>query len=742
MKVTFCENSNQPGKVQARELYELIAGIQSGTWQGLVQQARQLEGEAYKKFKKSGLPGFTVSALFENYKDLDHYGAHSGFVAVDIDKQDNPAVDLAAVRAKIEAEATTYACFSSIGGQGFAAIFKVNSGPFPVKTEPLKKWKEELAAVQLSYLTSLQHHFESKYGVKIDTVCKDVSRIRFVSYDTKTYVNEDAQEWKGRVLPQIAAKPKPLPKVPTLNHQEYGEIVLERARKMIQDAKEGEKHAAVRDAAMLCGGYLHTTELTSGRAYDVLLSAVQNKEGVASIDNAINLIETGLTKGADRLLFPPALKRRIQGFSKTMNAGMITTALAAETDLPEDKLQEAIQEIIDSNSGSDIFSYLEEFVVANYKLKRNEITKRIEDNGEPLTEEGINSLYIAAYKQVSDKVTQAQIMALLGSNFIESYNPIQDFFAGNQEHPTASGSIQRLAATVVTDTGDEGFFEYYFRKWLVGLVACAYYQPSPLLLVLTGAQNSGKSEFFKRLLPEPLQPYLAKSTLDKGKDDELLMTQKLLIYDDEFGGKSKRDNARLKDLTSTQVFSLRAPYAKANADYKRLACLGGTSNEADLLTDPTGNRRLIPINVLGRDWEAFDAIDKTGLLIEAYQLFRDGFEYHLSKEDIQRLNRHTSQFEAAVSERELLLLHYQIPPPGVRGVLRSTSEIKSFLQNVSGNNSLNLRTLGVQLQELGFARKTVRVGNAYPKLYEVIEGGVVISEAAGKIPEQDSDLPF
>ena len=57
------------------------------------------------------------------------------------------------------------------------------------------------------------------------------------------------------------------------------------------------------------------------------------------------------------------------------------------------------------------------------------------------------------------------------------------------------------------------------------------------------------------MLPKELRSYYAESKLDAGKDDEILMTQKLLIMDDEMGGKSKKEVKRLKELTSKQTYS-------------------------------------------------------------------------------------------------------------------------------------------------------------------------------------------
>src|SRR5690606_8591490 len=120
-------------------------------------------------------------------------------------------------------------------------------------------------------------------------------------------------------------------------------------------------------------------------------------------------------------------------------------------------------------------------------------------------------------------------------------------------------------------------------------------------------QGTGKTEFFRRLLPPELRQYYAESKLDAGKDDAILMTQKLIIMDDEMGGKSKKESKHLKELTSKQVFTLREPYGRMNVDLQRLAVLCGTTNDLEILND-LHNRRQIPIEVYGIDHEAYNAI--------------------------------------------------------------------------------------------------------------------------------------
>ena len=62
------------------------------------------------------------------------------------------------------------------------------------------------------------------------------------------------------------------------------------------------------------------------------------------------------------------------------------------------------------------------------------------------------------------------------------------------------------------------------------------------MLVLAGeTQGTGKTHFFRYLLPNKLQNLYAESKMDNGKDDEILMTKKWIIVDDEMGGKSKEN---------------------------------------------------------------------------------------------------------------------------------------------------------------------------------------------------------
>jgi len=388
-------------------------------------------------------------------------------------------------------------------------------------------------------------------------------------------------------------------------------------------------------------------------------------------------------------------------------------------EIPEDKSKELVEkvfqrdEVSDKNKLSKIEA-LEIFLNANYNFKRNEITRFIECDGIEVDTAFLNSVYIRARKEVNDSIRFEEIDRIIASDFTPDYNPIKDFIE-SKAHIETNSAIKRLSESLITDTGNALYIEKMLRKWIVGIVASVYGNHSPLLLALTGGQGTGKTEFFRRLLPAELKTYYAESKLDAGKDDEILMTQKIRILDDEFGGKSKLEAKRLKELTSKEFFTLREPYGRKNVRLKRLSVLAGTSNDDFILNDPTGNRRIIPIRIIRIDHDLFNSVDKTEVFIEAYNLLKSGYDWNLTKEEVQELNDHTNDFEQIRPERELLLRYFVKPNDNFHSSeleFLQAMEIKSHLENISGQR-LSAPKIGQELQSLGFERTARKVnGNS------------------------------
>jgi predicted P-loop ATPase len=259
------------------------------------------------------------------------------------------------------------------------------------------------------------------------------------------------------------------------------------------------------------------------------------------------------------------------------------------------------------------------------------------------------------------------------------------------------------------------------KRWLMGFVQNIYSEfPSQLVLIIAGEQNTGKTYFLRNLLPKRLYEYLGESQHDREKDDDLLMTQKLLILDDEFSGKSKQDAKKMKRLSSASYFDLRPPYGEENVRLKRIAVLAGTCNETEILNDPTGNRRFIVFEVNEQMvWDVFNEIDKDQLFAQIKSLWDEGFTGDLTSKEINELKEETfSKYSEVSLEEELLIKFFDSPTHSYHSM--SNSEIKMYIEMKSGQK-LNTRKLGLELKKLGYQQKTIRRNDQVLKAYTITQ---------------------
>lgn len=332
------------------------------------------------------------------------------------------------------------------------------------------------------------------------------------------------------------------------------------------------------------------------------------------------------------------------------------------------------------NEEAETIHRISYWIKNHVKLKFNEVTKKIvfaADN-EKLTEAKSKTLFLHA-KLIDPKINREVFECIItGHNpeIIPIFNPFKEFIEANKDIST-SNELQTLQECISSNTLNANL---WVKKWYLGLFAAIDGKPVRNVLTLLGGQNSGKSEFFRRLLPNELMEYYGESKLDRGKDDELLMCEKLIINDDEMGGKSKQDEKLFKELSSKAIFSLRVPYGRGNEDFKRLSVLCGTSNDLQVLNDATGNTRILGVEVLAIDHEKYNSIDKTKLFIDGYRAYlKDKNSYLLTREELKLLEASGESFKA-ISIEEELIIRYIKPSYDKDAEFMTSSEIKEYLE--------------------------------------------------------------
>jgi predicted P-loop ATPase len=353
--------------------------------------------------------------------------------------------------------------------------------------------------------------------------------------------------------------------------------------------------------------------------------------------------------------------------------------------------------------------------VKTFPLRKNVITRNVELNNKPIDDSDINSIFLDS-KAVFKESSKDLITSILFSNRIETYNPLHEFFEQDLHMGDDCPNIALLLSSVDSDTPNA---DKFILIWLISVVASAYGFHSPLVLIFCGEkQGTGKTHWFRYLLPKELRFLFAESKMDAGKDDEILMTKKLLILDDEYGGKSKKEEKRLKELTSKEFINVREPYGRVSTDLRRLSVFCGTSNEMQILSDPTGNRRQIPIHIRNINHEFYNKCDKAALWRELYAMFCKGAEYTILKEDIELLNQSTETFKLSTPEEDLIHKKLEIATTAF-GEWMSLTEIAQYLMVDTKINYLNTQRIGSILTALGYAKDRKRRGHSIVMMYYV-----------------------
>ena len=389
-----------------------------------------------------------------------------------------------------------------------------------------------------------------------------------------------------------------------------------------------------------------------------------------------------------------------------------------------------------SESQQSAFEIMQEHF-AKEKIYKNIVTRFCEVNGNMLNEQALNSHFISLIEQNKKLkgLTKPNFDIFINSENIHSKNPIKDYLEGlpGTKSTEAITSLvlaldlkiherfEKFAAAQFTKPTHE-FVATLITKWLIGVVAGVYEgNYNPLMIVLIGPKNTGKTEFFRRLLPEPLKQYFAQSKFNDGKDSEALMCEKLLTLNDELDGMNRNDAKTFRNFISQDYYTYRPPYGKQNITVKRLSSVCGTSNEIEIINDPENNRRIIPIEITGIDYSKYNSINKEQLFAEVYSLYKACEQWNLSSGEITLLDEFMKGYKADSVEREMIQNLF-IPGDADNSevVQLSAGEIMKEINEWYTHARLNKIKIGKELTALGFKQRPVRKGLTVVRAYDCI----------------------
>ena len=325
----------------------------------------------------------------------------------------------------------------------------------------------------------------------------------------------------------------------------------------------------------------------------------------------------------------------------------------------------------------------------------------------------LNTLCLVARKN-GINCWDKDVSRLLLSQEIADYHPFLDYM-DNLPDWDGIDRVSELASRV----SDAPLWIEGFHRWMLGMTAqwmamdvqCAN-AVAPLLV--STEQGRCKSTFCSILLPTELQRfYIDKFDITSVSGCEQKLSLFGLINMDEFDRYGIRTMATLKNLMQLKKLTFRKSHRAYYSQLPRIASFIGTSNQKELLTDTTGSRRFLCVEVKGKidctlpDYAQLYAQLKTELL--------NGERYWFTSEEERTIQEHNRMFYKFSPEQDVFFRCFRLPMEGEEGIQISSTEIFCKLQKrfPSAFRGRSVSNMGRMLLAMGVERVRTRTGSYY-----------------------------
>ena len=368
---------------------------------------------------------------------------------------------------------------------------------------------------------------------------------------------------------------------------------------------------------------------------------------------------------------------------------------------------------------------LDEFMERRYVFRRNVLNGRFEyrerlstrPRFEEVTESVVRYITLEALRE-GLSVWDRDVRRYVYSEDIPRYNPVETYLFRNCSYIwDGKDYIRAFAKRVPTN---DPLWPDKFYRFMIGMVA-QWVRPEKVhahvsTILLTGPQGIHKSTFFKLLLPEELR-FGYKDHLDfKNEKDALLsMSRYLLINVDEFDRITKRQQSLLKFILQETKVNIRMVKDRDDSSLPRMASMVGTSNTKQLLTDPTGSRRFICVDVNGTI-DVDTPINYVQLYAQALDAVLRGERTYFTPEEEQQLQTDNKRFYVQDPLEQLFFEFFTLPEGDDEGEWMGVGEVLKELSSKTHQSLVtasNINRLGQILRQLGVTCQHKKNGNIY-----------------------------
>lgn len=687
---------------------------------------------------------FAVPCLFEGGKGRSNIRQLTGMSLVDFDHvsptdgtdDTDHSNALHELKAKIIADPHTLMSYITMSGNGLRVIFTyeiaLEFSGVPKNEEEVKKFE---AYYQQAFYAG-NAYYEKLLGAKADMQCKNITRLSGLAHDPELFLRPQSD-----VTPFTA------------------EEISTAATAYMKQSKEDKQMQRIQTY------------------FDTLIAPQLAKAKVEFRSGSHNdyVMRVGYKLAERRFSKKVALRWAMQKFGKDYpdTEQVINSCFANAS--PHGKQGGGSDSRGDSKTAT--VEEIKSFLDGHVSLRFNEITSRVEyelpedkeDKTDahrfadarrfiPVNDRIVNSLW--SQMSTITRVNIQDMYRVIESDYVPVFNPFKEYLnnlcksaesVGEKNHSSVGDRdyIHELAQTVRVKGGEQEqmLWHLYLKKWLVGMVASWLSDDvvNNVILVLIGEQGAFKTTWFNYLLPPPLKQYFyTKTNANRmSKDDILTLAQYALVCCEELDTMRPAELNQLKAAVTMPSIDERAAYAHYHEHRKHIASFCGTGNNTQFLSDPTGNRRWLPFEVESIVSPRDHPFHYEGIYSQALALFKSGFQYWFTTEEIQELSRHNKQFETPRLEHELVDLYFRKPTDSELGEFMSVARALQIISN-GISQKLSAVNVGRAFSDLGFKR--VRTNSN--------RGFIVVCRTAEEIkayqhrllmdaePDLEGDAPF
>ena len=374
----------------------------------------------------------------------------------------------------------------------------------------------------------------------------------------------------------------------------------------------------------------------------------------------------------------------------------------------------------DSKELSDNIMSMIGFLCKKYDFRYNSVMKCTEYRPKEKDYWGYQPVDARVQKRMTLEVQLANIRVsikdvrnYLESDLLSTYNPVENFLFKCEGKWDGKDHIRALARTVPTDNP---YWEDWFYTWFLAMVdqwrtySHRKYGNSVAPLLIS-KQGYNKSTFCRSLVPPELQwGYNDNLVLSEKRQVLQAMCQSLVINLDEFNQISPQvQQGFLKNIIQLPSVKIKPPYGSHVQEFPRMASFIATSNMEDILSDPSGNRRFLGVELTG-PIDVSQRPNYEQLYAQALSALRAGEKTYFDAEQTRLIMANNRKFEVVSPVDQYFDLYFDLTDNAEQGEYLTAAEIFQELKSHIGS-SLKLNSL------IAFGRKLSQMPTIHRKRF-------------------------